>query len=508
MDSYGCIQLSVKPFTMDSFHQCIAVIFSCVFASLLLLWKKIGSVKSRGRTVPEPVGAWPIIGHLHMLQPPVLQHILFASLADKYGPIFALRIGLRKTLVVSDSEVAKECFTTHDRVFANRPNLVVYKIMGYNNAMIGAAPYGPYWRGIRKIAILELLSNRRVELLKQVRIMEINTSIQEFYQLWATESKNGKGAVLVEDMKGWFVDLTLNITVRMVAGKRYFGESSKEDKEEARQIQKVVKDFFYLFAMFVVSDAIPFLGWLDIQGHVKAMKRTAKEIDSILGRWLDEHKQKKLDKLRTNTEDFMDVLLSVVQDENLFGLEADIINKATCLKAQNEIDIHVGKDRYVEESDIQKLVYLQAIVKETLRLYPSAPIVGPHESMEDCTVSGYNVPKGTGLLVNISKIQRDPRIWCNPCEFKPERFLTTQANVDVRGQHFEFLPFGSGRRSCPGISFALQVVHLALARLLQGFDFETPLDAPVDMTESVGLTNLKGTPLEVLITPRLPSHLY
>ncbi|PIA48148.1 hypothetical protein AQUCO_01400614v1, partial [Aquilegia coerulea] len=499
---------------------------------------KNGSVKSRGRaSVPEPVGAWPIIGHLRMLQPPILPHILFGSLADKHGPIFALRIGLCKTLVVSDSEVAKECFTTHDRVFATRPNMVVSKIMGYDHAMFGTGPYGPYWREMRKIAILELLSNRRLELLKHVRITEINTSIQELYQLWAAKNKNGKGTVLVEDMKGWFGDLTLNITVRMVAGKRYFGASSKEDKEEARQIQKAVRDFFYLFAMFVVSDAIPFLGWLDIQGHVKAMKRAAIEIDSILGRWLKEHKRKKLDKLRTKAGDFMDVLLSVLQDENLFGREADTVNKATCLnmvvaatdsnmvtltwalslllnnrnvlkKAQDEIDIHVGKDKYVEESDIEKLVYLQAIVKETLRLYPSAPIIGPHQSMEDCTVSGYHVPKGTRLLVNIWKIQRDPRIWCNPCEFKPERFLSTQANVDVRGQHFEFFPFGSGRRSCPGISFALQVVHLALARLLQGFDFATPLDAPVDMTESIGLTNLKTTPLEVLITPRLRSNLY
>ncbi|KAF5185609.1 Cytochrome p450 [Thalictrum thalictroides] len=126
--------------------------------------------------------------------------------------------------------------------------------------------------------------------------------------------------------------------------------------------------------------------------------------------------------------------------------------------------------------------------------------------MEDYTVSGYHVPAGTRLIANLYKIQRDPRIWSNPCEFQPERFLTTHANVDVKGQHFELIPFGSGRRSCPGISLTLQTVHLSLARLLQGFEFLTPHDAPVDMTESPGLTNLKTTPLQVLLNPRLPSH--
>ncbi|PIA50742.1 hypothetical protein AQUCO_01200167v1 [Aquilegia coerulea] len=465
-----------------------------------------------------------------MLQPPTLPHRLYSSLADKYGPIFALRIGLHKTLVINSWEVAKECFTTHDRVFASRPDMVVAKILGYDYAMFGPNPYGPYWREMRKIAIIELLSNRRLEQLKHVRVMEISTSIQELYQLWEAKSKNGKERVLV-DMKEWFGDLTLNISVKMVAGKRYFGASSKEDKEEARQIHKAIRDFAYLFGVFVVSDAIPFLGWFDFKGHVKAMKKSAKQVGCIMDRWLEEHKQK-----RTATAgDFMDVLLTVLQDKNLFGREADTVNKATCMnmivgatdtnmvtltwalslllnnrhilkKAQEEIDIHVGKDKQVEESDIEKLVYLQAIVKETLRLYPPAP--GPRESTEDCTVSGFYVPKGTQLLINIRKIHRDPRIWSNPNEFQPERFLTTNPNLDFRGQQFEYIPFGSGRRSCPAISFAVLVVHLILARMLQGFDFATPSDSPVEMIESVGLTNLKATALEVLITPRLASHLY
>ena len=177
-------------------------------------------------------------------------------------------------------------------------------------------------------------------------------------------------------------------------------------------------------------------------------------------------------------------------------------------KAQGELEHHVGMHRQVEESDMNDLVYLQAIIKETLRLYPAGPLLGPREALEDCNVAGYNVKAGTRLVVNVWKIQRDPRVWTNPSSFQPERFLTSHVNVDVRGQNFELIPFGSGRRSCPGVSFAIQVLHLTLARLLHAFEFETPLDQPVDMTESPGLTIPKATPLEVLLTPCLPAKLY
>ncbi|KAK8647138.1 hypothetical protein V6N13_120893 [Hibiscus sabdariffa] len=183
-------------------------------------------------------------------------------------------------------------------------------------------------------------------------------------------------------------------------------------------------------------------------------------------------------------------------------------NRDVLKKVQHELDTCVGKDRLVQESDIKNLVYLQAIIKETTRLYPAAALSVPHESVEDCTTAGYFIPAGTRLLVNLSKLQRDPKVWSNPDEFRPERFLTTHKHVDVRGQNFEFMPFGSGRRVCPGISFALQVLHLNLATLVQSFEIRTPLDEAVDMRESAGLTNLKAEPLDVVCTPRLPPHLY
>lgn len=183
-------------------------------------------------------------------------------------------------------------------------------------------------------------------------------------------------------------------------------------------------------------------------------------------------------------------------------------NRHMLKKAQEELDLHVGKERQVEDSDVKNLVYLQAIIKETLRLYPAGPLLGPREAMEDCKVAGYHVPAGTRLIVNVWKIQRDPRVWTKTSAFLPERFLTSHGDVDVRGQQFELIPFGSGRRSCPGVSFALQVLHLTLARLLHSFELATPMDQPVDLTESSGLTIPKATPLEVILTPRLPPKLY
>lgn len=186
-----------------------------------------------------------------------------------------------------------------------------------------------------------------------------------------------------------------------------------------------------------------------------------------------------------------------------------LLNHEKVLKrALDELNTQVGKERLVEESDIKNLVYFQAIVKETLRLYPPGPLSIPREAMEDCYVGGYHVPKGTRLLVNIWKLHRDPSTWTRPLEFQPERFLTSHARVDVRGQQLEFIPFSSGRRACPGITAGMHIIHLTLARLLQSFNVATPSNAPVDMGEGSGLTMPKTVPLKVVLTPRLSSELY
>ncbi|CAL5412189.1 unnamed protein product [Camellia sinensis] len=507
------------------------------FASVLLLYYLLHRSKtSKAISPPEAGGAWPILGHLHLLGGSQLPHKTLASMSDKYGPIFTIRLGLHRAVVVSNWEIAKECFTTHDIAVSSRPKFIAAEHLGYNYAMLAFSPYGSYWRELRKIISLELVGHRRLEQFKHVRVSETDTAIKELHKVWR-EKRDSSGTIMVE-MKQWFADLTLNVVVRMVAGKRYFGSGSGgDDEEEARRCQKAFRDFFKYLGLFLVSDAFPFLRWLDLGGHEKAMKETAKEMDCLVGGWLEEHRRKRDSGDSNDEQDFMDVMLSTLEDTDLAGYDIDVINKATCLvlitggadttagmltwalsllmnnrhvlkKAQEEVDIHIGKERQVDESDIEKLVYLQAIVKETLRLYPAGPLSGPREFTEDCIIGGYHVSKGTRLTLNLWKLQRDPTIWPEPSEFRPERFLTSHKHVDVKGQHFELIPFGAGRRVCPGTSFGVQMLHLVLARFLHGYELSTPSNALIDMTENAGLTNLKVTPLEVLVTPRLSPNLY
>ncbi|KAL8045123.1 hypothetical protein ABFX02_08G092500 [Erythranthe guttata] len=518
-------------------------IYVIAISFIFLLYYYRLRLTSPSKAPPAAGGARPFTGHLHLMGGggggSQLPHIKLAALADKHGPIFTIRLGLRRAAVVSSPELAKELFTACDAAVSGRPQLRAAKHLGYNFAMFAFCPYGAYWRGVRKIVAAELLSNRRVDLLGHVRVSEIEISINELYKLW--EKRNYEGVLLLSvEMKQWFSNLNLNVVLMMVAGKRYYyGGGGAET--ETRRCRAVMRDFFDLAGMFVAADALPYLGWMDLGGHEKRMKETAKEFDGIVGGWLAEHRKREYSGGVVDDRDFMDVMLSVVQSANLqCQYDADTIIKATCTiliaggsdtttvmlvwilclllnnlsvlkKAQEEIDEQVGRERRVNESDITNLVYLQAIVKETMRLHPAAPLGGPREFTEDTTVGGYLVPKGTWLIVNAWKLHRDPRVWGDDVlEFRPERFLSgPHMNVDVRGQDFELIPFGAGRRSCPGTSFGLHMLHLVLASLLQAFDLSTvSSNEIVDMTESVGLTNSKATPLDVLVAPRLSPGLY
>ncbi|XP_010064545.2 cytochrome P450 82A3 [Eucalyptus grandis] len=268
------------------------------------------------------------------------------------------------------------------------------------------------------------------------------------------------------------------------------------------------------------------------------MKRTAKELDTIISGWLEEHKRinKNLSEKRGD-RDFMDVMLSTLNGMDIGGFDADTIVKATCLavlsgatdsttitltwaislllnnrhvlkKAQEELYTQIDKQRHVNESDFNNLTYLYGIVKEILRLHPPVPLAVPHVSTQDCIINGYYVPKDARLILNLWKIQTDSRAWPEPMKFRPERFLNSHKDLGVKDPNFEYMPFGGGRRICPGMSFGLQSVHLVLAKLLHAFEVSTPDNSPVDMSESFGITVGKETPLEVMLSPRLPTEVY
>ncbi|KAK9714025.1 hypothetical protein RND81_06G066400 [Saponaria officinalis] len=518
---------------MDLLKHC-PLVATTLLAFAVIIFTTLNRYKTGRKLKLAPLagGAWPIIGHLPILHPSKLPHKVLSSMANEYGPIFRISYGVHQAVVISSSDLAKECLSTHDKAASGRPKSIAVELMSYNYAIFGFSPYGPYWRTMRKIVMLELLSNHRVSMLSYVWKSEINEFLKKMYDTWNIE-KNESGFVLV-DMKKLFGDLALEIMLRIISSK----QSSANNNESVR-FQNAIRKFFKYVGSFIIGDALPFLRCLDLGGEEKVMKRVFTEIDDILEGWLKEHKEKSNDVKSKKDEDFMDVMLSVLDHDATkdCNYDADIINKATCLmmiaggtdtttvtltwaltllmnnpqalkRATEELTLVVGNERQVTEQDIPKLKYLQAIVKETFRLYPAGPLMGPREFIEDCTINDYNVVKGTRLIVNLHKIFRDPMYWESPTEFRPERFLGSDRDIDVKGRHFELFPFGAGRRICPGSSFALQVMNLTLANVLHGFKYFRPNDAPIDVCESFGLTNMKKEPLNVLISPALSSNVY
>ncbi|KAK4429092.1 cytochrome [Sesamum alatum] len=484
---------------------------------------------------PQAAGGWPIIGHLRLLSGVELPHIILSDMVDKYGPIFSIRLGVHRALIVSSWEIAKECFTTNDMIFCDRPRTTAIKHMSYNYAMFGLGKYGPYWRELRKISVQKLLSNRKIETLGPLYVAEIRALMRSLYNSCAGNG-DGKPPSPVE-MRKLFRDLSVTVMVRVVAGNTVRSEN-KVLGEINEKWHEPITEFLRAMGVLTVPDVLPYLKWLDWFGETsKAFKKTGKDIDSLVQGWLEEHK-----KLRTTSESDESFMAEMVRvADGIAGefpdYDADTIIKATCQtmmlggsattatilmwalclllknphilrRAQEELDRHVEKERLVKESDIENLVYIRAIIKETLRLQPATPLLPPRESVEDCTVAGYHIPTGTRLMVNVCKLHRDPRVWDNPLEFRPERFLLEHKEVDVRGNYFELLPFGGGRRICPGISFGLRLMEFALASLLHGFEIEKFSDEAVDMTGSFGTTNMKAAPLEVFLKPRLSSNLY
>ena len=298
--------------------------------------------KSKGMSPPEPSGAWPFVGHLHLLQGKVPVFRTLGAMADKVGPVFVIRLGMYRTLVVSSHEAAKECFTTNDKVFASRPSSSASKILGYNYVAFGLAPYGPLWREIRKLCVLEILSTRRLSDLMHVQVSELHAGIKDLYILGKDYNwVNPKKVVISE----WFEHLNFNVVLRMVAGKRYFN-NVVHGGEEAGSATAVIKKLVPLAGAFVASDVIPFLEWVDLQGHLSSMKQVAKEMDSVLESWVEEHTGR-LNTEASSRQDFVDIMLTKLKDASLFGYSRETIIKATVMVCFFYIYISISTYIYI-----------------------------------------------------------------------------------------------------------------------------------------------------------------
>lgn len=325
---------------MDSLVTSLLVV--AAFPFLYFLWKKIfhpfGSLSTgtNKKQAPRPAGKWPIIGHLpQLVASKELSFRFFANLADQHGPIFTLQLGVHQTLVISSWEFVKECLSENDRLWATRPPAAFGKHMAYNSGF-SMAPYGPYWREIRKLATLELLSSRQVELLKGVRTTEVDLSIKDLYMQWVSNEK----LPIMVDLKKWFGDLTFNITTMYLAGKRYFGANLIGDEKSAAKYREWVDRFFYLSGLFVVSDAIPWLEWLDLGGHIGAMKKVDEALDPLWSSWLEEHRQWRAAHPSHPNRDFVDIMLTNLEKPEIRKYDPDIVIKSTLLVRKSFCLLH------------------------------------------------------------------------------------------------------------------------------------------------------------------------
>eukprot|EP01018_Ginkgo_biloba_P032885 Gb_28863 [translate_table: standard] len=475
---------------------------------------------------PGPPGL-PVIGNLHQFGN--LAHRSLRDLADKYGPIMYLRLGSVPTVVVSSPEIAKEVRKAHDLIFANRPETGAGKYTGYDSTDVAFAPYGPYWRHVRKVFVLELVTPKRIQSSRPVIEEEVSLLISGML----CDSQKGKVAV---DVSKKLSSMTNNIICRMAFGKKYADEDL-----DSTGFKKMLKELFTANGVFNFGDFIPWMDWMDAQGIRRRQKKVHRTFDIFFEKIIAEHVERRMKSksdVQDRPQDFVDVLLTVSENpnmevkitrDNIKALLFDALGGGTdtsaatlewamsellrkphaMRKAQAELDYVVGRDRKVEEYDLPRLEFLQCIVKETMRLRPVAPLLLPHESMEPCTIGGYHIPAKTRLIINGWAIGQSAAVWEDAEEFKPERFLGS--GIDIKGQDFAVIPFGSGRRGCPGISLALTIVQFSLARMLQCFEWRLPGGISVeelDMSESFGMTMPRAVHLLAVPTPRLPQHLY
>ncbi|KAL5751727.1 hypothetical protein ACOSQ2_022234 [Xanthoceras sorbifolium] len=473
-------------------------VFAFLFLLQAILWKRNAKTK---RLPPGPRG-FPIFGCLHLLGK--YPHRDLHKLAQKYGSIMHLRLGLKPTIVVSSSQAAELFLRTHDLVFASRPPLEASKYISYNQKNMIMAPYGSYWRNVRKMCTLELLSNVKINSFKSMRKKELDLLIEYV--------KEAACSGIAVDLSAKVGALSADMTCRMLFGKKYM-----EKEFDERGFKAVMEETMELSATFNLADYIPQIDSLDLQGLRKRMKAVAKVFDEFFEKVIDEHVQSRDE---NRTKDFVDLMLSLMGSEEtdycidrehikaiiLDMLAAAMDTSAATLewtlsevikyprimkKMQNELENVVGRDKMVEESDLDNLEYLDKVIKESLRL-------------EDCIVNGFHISKKSWIFINAWAIGRDPDAWNDPNNFYPERFVGT--NIDLRGRDFQLIPFGSGRRSCAGMQLGLTVVRLVVARLIHCFDWELPngmVATELDMTEHFGIVISRAKKLLAIPTYRL-----
>lgn len=475
---------------------------------------------------PGPRG-WPIFGSL--LQLSELPQSTLYDFSKIYGPIMMLKLGSVNTLVVTSPELAQEVLKTHDPVMSSRPLPIAANSMLYGGLDIGFSPYGQYWRYLRKVCTVGLLTAHRLSQYRVVREQEALSCLH-----FIVEELGRGNAVNLTDCLS---TIAQNNISQIIMSKKYCFLRSGSTEVQPGSVREMIVDFGTTLGAFNIADFVPLLKPFDPQGLTKRAKEVHGRLDKFLDEVIQEHRQRLLTaKSEDYKEDFVDAMLKMGETSQLdqkLSMEsikatlldmviggadtsstsalwtfAELIKSPKVLrKVQEELDSVVGKERLVQEEDLPKLKYLDAVVKESLRMHTPSAMLLPHESTEDCEIQGYHIPARSRIFVNVWGIHRDPAVWERPLEFDPERFLNS--TKDYRGRDFDFIPFGSGRRICPGMNLGALMVVYMVGLLVHALDLTLPdgqKAEELDMTEQYGVFVFKKIPLLVSGKPRLPNH--
>ncbi|XP_058107400.1 geraniol 8-hydroxylase-like [Magnolia sinica] len=483
------------------------MVWACIH--LLFLARKRGL--SNGKLPPGPIPL-PILGSLFKLGSKPNESL--AQLAKKYGPLMTLKLGSTTMIVVSSSIMAKEVLQKNDQSFSGRRVFDAVRALNFHESSIVWSQPTTRWRKLRTIFNTEMFTTARIasnQGLRHKKVQDLIAHIQE--------DRLARRAV---DIGQATFTTTLNLTSNTVFSVDLVDPNSKSAQDFKDLVWELLKES----GRPNLVDYFPVLRPIDPQGIRRRIAANLKKLYAIFDRLIDERMlstSTSSDSPRRN--DFLDVLLNEKDENGLQLGRQDILpiltdifiagtdtsstavewamaellhNPNAMAKARFELKETIGLGQQVKESDIIRLPYLQAIVKETLRLHPPGPLF-PRRTIADVEVHGFSIPKNTWITMNVWAIGRDPNVWAEPASFLPERFL--DSDIDFKGQDFELIPFGSGRRICPGLPLAFRMVHLLLASFLHSFDWKLPngmMPQDMDMSSKFGITLQLATPLRAI----------
>ncbi|KAL9259534.1 Trans-cinnamate 4-monooxygenase-like protein [Drosera capensis] len=482
------------------------ILFSIFFATCLAAF--VSMFRRRGRRLPPGPLPVPVFGNWLQVGDD-LNHRNLTDLAKRFGDIFLLRMGQRNLVVVSSPELAREVLHTQGVEFGSRTRNVVFDIFTGEGQDMVFTVYGEHWRKMRRIMTVPFFTNKVVQQYRFGWEDEARRVVEDVKK--DTEAAKG-GIVLRRRLQL----MMYNNMYRIMFDRRF---ESQDDplfnklKALNGERSRLAQSFEYNYGDFIPV-LRPFLrGYLKICKEVKERR-----LQLFKDYFVDEHKKLSSTRGSTNNElkcaiDHIleaqqkgeineDNVLYIVENINVAAIEttlwsiewgiAELVNHPKIQqKLREELDSTLGHGVQVTEPDIQKLPYLQAVVKETLRLRMAIPLLVPHMNLHDAKLGGYNIPAESKILVNAWWLANNPALWKKPEEFRPERFLEEEAKVEPSGNDFRYLPFGVGRRSCPGIILALPILGIIIGRLVQNFELlPPPGESKIDTSEKGGQFSL------------------